>query len=196
VDAAFGGFVLPFLEELGYGTRDFDFKLKGVSSITTDPHKMGFCPIPSGGILFRKKGYIKYNSVKVPYLAGGIATQGTITGTRSGASACAIWALLKHLGRQGFRDAVSHCMELTHYLADRIQSLKGVELTLPPTLNIIGIKSREYSIRSIWKRLRERRWAVGGLKESLRIVIMPHIERKHVDAFLMDLQKVLHELKA
>jgi tyrosine decarboxylase/aspartate 1-decarboxylase len=194
IDAAFGGFVLPFLSELGYETPSFDFKLKGVSSITTDPHKMGFCPIPSGGILFKKPNYIKYNSVRVPYLAGGIATQGTIVGTRSGASACAIWALLRHLGRKGFKDIVKNCMSLTNYLVERIDHLEGVELTIPPTLNIVGIKSKEHSIRSIWNKLRERRWAVGGLKESLRIVVLPHILREHIDAFLGDLEAVLHEL--
>jgi len=194
VDAAFGGFVLPFLKELGYPAPDFDFKLKGVSSLTADPHKMGLCPIPSGGILLRKRNYIKYNAVKVPYLAGGIATQGTIVGTRSGASACAVWALMKHMGREGFRSAVKHCMELTYHLAREIELLDGVELAVPPTLNIIGVKSKKYSIRSIWKKLRERRWAVGGLKGSLRIVVLPHIEREHVDIFLEDLKTVLQEL--
>lgn len=48
---------------------------------------------------------------------------------------------------------------------------------------------------SIWKRLKERKWAVGELKESLRIVILPHIEREHVDAFLTDLQAILGELR-
>jgi tyrosine decarboxylase/aspartate 1-decarboxylase len=194
VDAAFGGFVLPFLSELGYETPLFDFKVKGVTSITADPHKMGFCPIPSGGILFRKQNYMKYNSVKVPYLAGGIATQGTIVGTRSGASACAIWALMKHLGRKGFREIVKNCMSLTDYLVKGIGPIDGVEVTIPPILNIIGIKSKEYTIRSIWTKLRERKWALGGLKDSLRIVVLPHIQREHIDAFLSDLESVLHEL--
>jgi tyrosine decarboxylase/aspartate 1-decarboxylase len=194
IDAAFGGFVIPFLKELGYSAPEFDFKLRGVSSITADPHKMGFCPIPSGGILFRKQNYVKYNSVKVPYLAGGIATQGTIVGTRSGASACAVWALIKHLGREGFREPVKHCMELTHYLADEIERLDGVELTVPPTVNIIGIRSKDYAIRSIWKKLRDIGWAVGGLRESLRVVILPHHRREHIDAFLTDLKTVLRDM--
>jgi tyrosine decarboxylase/aspartate 1-decarboxylase len=194
IDAAFGGFVLPFLNEIGYKTPKFDFQLKGVSSMTIDPHKMGFCPIPSGGILFRNRNYIRHNSVKVPYLAGGIATQGTIVGTRSGASACAVWALLKHLGREGFRDAVKHCMELTGYLVEKIENLNGVQLVAQPTLNIVGIKSKRYSVRSIWKKLKERRWAVGGLKGSLRVVILPHVKREHIDAFITDLKAILSEL--
>ena len=57
VDAAFGGFSIPFLKEKGYNFPDFDFSLEGVKSITVDPHKMGLSPIPSGGILFRDQSY-------------------------------------------------------------------------------------------------------------------------------------------
>ena len=58
VDAAFGGFSIPFLRNCGYDFPEFDFKLPGVSSITVDPHKMGLAPIPAGGIIFRKKEYL------------------------------------------------------------------------------------------------------------------------------------------
>ena len=51
VDAAFGGFSIPFLKDKGYDLPNFDFSLEGVKSITVDPHKMGLSPIPSGGIL-------------------------------------------------------------------------------------------------------------------------------------------------
>src|SRR5690606_34902424 len=41
VDAAFGGYSIPFLNETGYDLPKFDFSLPGVCSITIDPHKMG-----------------------------------------------------------------------------------------------------------------------------------------------------------
>ena len=53
VDAAFGGFVLPFLKELNYKIKSWDFRVKQVSSITADPHKMGLAPIPTGGFFLR-----------------------------------------------------------------------------------------------------------------------------------------------
>jgi len=49
IDAAFGGFVLPFLKRLGYQIPRWDFSVKSVDSITADPHKMGLGIIPSGG---------------------------------------------------------------------------------------------------------------------------------------------------
>ena len=52
VDAAFGGFVIPFLEGC---PLKFDFAVPGVSSIAIDPHKMGMSTIPSGGLLYRNE---------------------------------------------------------------------------------------------------------------------------------------------
>ena len=50
MDAAFGGFVIPFLKEL---PAEVHFAVPGVSSIAIDPHKMGMSTIPAGGLLFR-----------------------------------------------------------------------------------------------------------------------------------------------
>lgn len=41
VDAGLGGFMLPFLEKLGYEVTPWDFRLDGVSSISVDMHKYG-----------------------------------------------------------------------------------------------------------------------------------------------------------
>ena len=51
IDAAFGGFVIPFLDK----KYDFDFSVKGVTSITADPHKMGMSTIPAGASFSGKR---------------------------------------------------------------------------------------------------------------------------------------------
>lgn len=40
VDACLGGFVIAFMKRAGYPLRRFDFTLKGVTSISADPHKV------------------------------------------------------------------------------------------------------------------------------------------------------------
>ena len=106
IDAAFGGFVLPFLQDLGFYKGVFDFKAPGVKSITVDPHKMGLCPLPAGGILFRDQSLLSAISRSVLYIGQGRTTFTTITGTRPGAPAVAVWAALKRLGRSGYRQIV------------------------------------------------------------------------------------------
>jgi tyrosine decarboxylase/aspartate 1-decarboxylase len=193
VDAAFGGFVLPFLKELGYANFNFDFKLPGVCSITVDPHKMGLAPIPAGGILFRNETLMKSVSVEVPYLAGGNTKQSTIVGTRSGASAVAVWALLKHLGREGYKAMVKRCMSLTKTLARGIENMNGVSLVTKPVMNIVGIKSDVLDIRFIAQKLREKGWAISLFPHHIRVVIMPHVKSAHIRRFLQDLNNIVKE---
>ncbi|MEM3437269.1 MAG: tyrosine decarboxylase MfnA [Nitrososphaerales archaeon] len=190
VDASFGGFVLPFLRDLGYNVPNFDFSLKGVCSITIDPHKMGFAPIPAGGILFRNSEYIKSISIKVPYLSGGEITQGTILGTRSGASAVAVWALLKHMGRKGYQKIVKKCMDLTNMIVKRVKRSKKIYLITNPIMNIVGLASYSLEPKRLADKLRKRGWAISSTSTHIRLVIMPHIKRKHIMEFLSDLEEI------
>jgi tyrosine decarboxylase/aspartate 1-decarboxylase len=191
VDAAFGGFVLPFLKEIGYKAIDFDFRLRGVCSITIDPHKMGLAPIPAGGILFRNAGMSEAIRTEVPYLAGGETEQPTILGTRSGASAVAVWALLKHLGRAGYRAVVGRCLRLTWKLVKEVQRIDGLDIVTEPTLNVVGIKSDTVDVRLIFQELRKRGWAVSLFPGFIRIVIMPHTKLSHIKNFIEDLKMIL-----
>jgi len=190
VDASFGGFVLPFLKDIGYDIPDFDFNLKGVCSITIDPHKMGLAPIPAGGILFRDLEYMKSVSIKVPYLSGGEITQGTILGTRSGASAVAVWALLKHMGREGYQKVVKRCMDLTSVIVKRVKRSKKVHLITNPIMNIVGLASHSIEPKQLADGLRRRGWAVSFTPTHIRLVIMPHLKKKHIIRFLSDLEEL------
>lgn len=189
VDAAFGGFVLPFLKELGFDAPDFDFRLPGVCSITIDPHKMGLAPIPAGGILFKDASMMEAISMRVPYIAGGETEQSTIIGTRSGASSIAVWALLMHLGREGYREVSEHCMKLTRKLVEGIQRINGINLVAQPTINIVGIRSDVTDVRLIAQKLRRRGWVISLFSDHIRIVIMPHTKLSHIESFLKDLRK-------
>ena len=50
---AVGGFLLPFLERLGEAIPRFDFRVPGVSTISADVHKYGYCTKGASVILHR-----------------------------------------------------------------------------------------------------------------------------------------------
>ena len=195
VDAAFGGFVLPFMKQLNFKVPDFDFALPGVCSMTIDPHKMGLAPIPSGGILFRDGGLEKKVALDIPYLSGGVTEQTTLVGTRSGASVIAVWSLLKYLGIEGYTRIVKRCMQLTWKLAEEIQKIKGLDTVIQPTMNIVGLKSQIFDIRRIAQELRLRKWAISLFPNHIRIVLMPHVQEQHIESFLEDLNVIAHKLR-
>ncbi len=192
VDAAFGGFVIPFAKTLGYDLPDFDFRLKGVQSITIDPHKMGMVPIPAGGILFRKRKFLEAISIPAPYLAGGRVWQATITGTRPGANALAVWAMIKHLGFEGYKRVVKEAMELSRWFAGQIKAIGGAHLIREPVLNIVSFGTRE--LERVEERLKERGWGISAHRGYIRIVMMPHVKKEHLEAFLLDLRGILKGL--
>ncbi|MDG6222953.1 MAG: tyrosine decarboxylase MfnA [Candidatus Bathyarchaeota archaeon] len=193
VDAAFGGFVLPFLKQLGSKSTEFDFRLPGVCSITIDPHKMGLAPIPAGGILFRDDSLKKAVTVNVPYLAGGCTEQSTVIGTRLGASSIAVWALLMNLGQDGYSKVVRCCLNLTMELVKGIEQIEGVDVVTKPVINVVGIKSNIMDIRIIAQELRKQGWAISLFSDYLRLVVMPHVTSSHIECFIKDLKQIIEK---
>ncbi|WP_297514235.1 tyrosine decarboxylase MfnA [Thermococcus sp.] len=189
VDAAFGGFVIPFAKALGYDIPDFDFRLKGVKSITIDPHKMGMVPIPAGGIIFRERKYIDAISILAPYLAGGRIWQATITGTRPGANALAVWAMIKHLGFEGYKEIVRKAMELSRWFAGELKKIPGIYLIREPVLNIVSFGTE--NLERVEEELKRRGWGISAHRGYIRIVLMPHVRREHLEEFLRDLGEVV-----
>jgi tyrosine decarboxylase/aspartate 1-decarboxylase len=184
VDAAFGGLVIPFLKELGYKAGSFDFNVEGVSSITVDPHKMGLAPVPGGCLLLRDESCLKYIEKSSPYLTE--KKHYTLSGTRTGASAAAVYAVLNLLGREGYRENVKKCMALTTALYKELQEL-GIEV-IKPTMNILVFDHKNRDVIS--EKLADKGWNVSRTaKGEIRLVIMPHVTHEHVNAFIKDLKK-------
>ena len=193
VDAAFGGFIIPFLKDLGYEMPRYDFSLKGVSSITIDPHKMGLAPIPSGCILFREKKFLDIMSVEAPYLT--TKKQSTIVGTRLGAPAAATWAVMQYMGREGYEKSAKECMEITEFLANALVK-EGFELVIKPELNIVGFNHPEIPTDDLAKLLEEKGWmvSVSTYPKAIRIVLMGHIKKSHLLDFLDSLREIKSSL--
>jgi len=188
IDAAFGGFVIPFLENL----HSFDFKVPGVTSIAIDPHKMGLSTIPSGALLFRSPSFLDSLKVNTPYLT--TKAQFTLTGTRSGASAAATYAVMKHLGRKGYRKNVQYCMQLTAKLVEEARKL-GFEPLIEPVMNVVALRVPNPDLVRE-QLLRKFGWNVSITRtpRSLRLVLMPHNTARDIEEFLQDLKKVTAEL--
>jgi len=194
VDAAFGGFVLPFLEKLNHQIPSWDFKVKAVDSITADPHKMGLGIIPTGGLFVREPTMLQKAGFEIPYLAGGNYKHFNIVGTRPGAPIIAFWVIIKSLGLNGFKEIVKECMINTQYLVKLISQINGVRLPVNPVMNVIGITTENNgSIFKIDEELRKKNWMLGKFIDLnlIRIVLMPHVKKEQISRFARDLEEIM-----
>jgi tyrosine decarboxylase/aspartate 1-decarboxylase len=189
VDAAFGGLLIPFLNEIGYKLPEFDFSLEGVCSMTVDPHKMGLTPIPTGCILFREEKYLDVMNIDTPYLTQ--KQQSTIVGTRTGASSAASWAIMKYMGREGYTKIATNAMEITDFLARNLVNA-GYELVSAPELNIVAFNSKKILANDLANKLEEKGWvvSVSSCPPAIRVVLMPHIKREHIIDFMETLKNI------
>ncbi|MFJ8593438.1 tyrosine decarboxylase MfnA [Streptomyces sp. NPDC093598] len=194
VDAATGGFIIPFARELGHDLPQFDFTVEGVDSITIDPHKYGLANVPAGAILFR--GAQDAGRFAVDSFFIDTPVHNTLLGTRPGAAAVSTYAVLEHLGRDGFRDLTRTNFEVTKYLVDGLRAA-GHELFAEPQLNIVVVKM-PHAVR-ISQLLESRGWIVSTSKrfgETLRLVVTRHVTPKMLDEFLPELEQACQDVAA
>src|SRR5215207_9493305 len=131
VDAAYGG-------ALAFSPQHKD-KLRGIEiadSITFDPHKWMFVPFSCGATLVRDGGGVLRDAFDMTpeYLSedrGGDDVEFDFfrygqMGTRR-FNSLKLWMALKFMGREGYASTVDHHIELTNYLAQRIDALDNFE---------------------------------------------------------------------
>jgi len=135
VDAAYGG-TMAFSEKHGH-------KLQGIAladSITFDPHKWMFVPFACGAILVREGGSVLRDAFDITpeYLnedRGGADVEYDFfrygqLGTRR-FNSLKLWMAMKFMGRAGYARVIESQIELTQYLANRIDQLADFETVGP-----------------------------------------------------------------
>jgi len=190
VDAAFGGFIIPFLKDLNFDVPDFDFLLKGVSTISLDAHKMGYSAIPLGVLVIKDKKWLDEISVESHCTSSN--KQAGILGTRSGGPVAAAYAVSRYLGKDGYKKVVEKCMNVTKYTEEKITDM-GLTLVTKPIMNVIGVKIK--NLLEVAEKLSEYGWKVNKVNRlsCIRIVIMPQISKKIIDDFIPAFQKACIE---
>ena len=187
IDAAYGGYLLPFLSDATRTPKPFDFRVAGVWSIAMDPHKMGMATIPGGALVLRDGKDWDLTAVESPYVSTG--TQSTLMGTRPGAAVAAAWAVHRHLGRDGFASMAEQCLDNAAYLAANLQAM-GVELAASPETTVVTFKTEDP--RSLSDQLERKGFRVNVVPRlsAIRIVVNPHVTRETLRRFLDALKDV------
>jgi len=174
VDAAWGGFYLPFSD------HEWHFGHAPVDTMTIDPHKVGQAAIPAGGLLARTPALLDELAIDTPYLES--TAQVSLTGTRSGAGVASAVAAMDALWPTGYREQYLVSMDNARWLADALTD-RGHEVYGPD----LPLVAADLSV-PMTDELRERGWRVSktGAGE-LRIVCMPHVTRSMLRSFVADL---------
>lgn len=101
-DSCVGGFLLPFLELGGIDVPPFDFRVPGVTSMSADVHKYGYCTKGASVVLHRDREMLRHQVFLYADWPGGLYGSPAIAGARPAAPICAAWAVMNFLGEDGY----------------------------------------------------------------------------------------------
>jgi sphinganine-1-phosphate aldolase len=141
VDACMGGFVLPFAELLGREVPPWDFRVEGVHSISADIHKLGYAPKGVSVIVHRTKELRKYQTFVFDGWLGGFYASPNLQGTRSGLPMAAAWAVMQHLGLDGYVNLTRQTLESADQMREGIAGIDGVRVLGDGRYHLVAMAS-------------------------------------------------------
>ncbi|KAJ6787401.1 hypothetical protein PWT90_04801 [Aphanocladium album] len=168
VDCCLGSFVIACLEKAGFESEPFDFRLKGVSSISVDTHKYGFAPKGNSTVLYRTAALRTYQYYVCPDWSGGVYASPGLAGSRPGALIAGCWASLMSMGEAGYVDSCAKIVGTAKKVADAIRespALAGeLEIVGRPLVSVVAFTAQNLDIYDIADAMSAKGWHLNALQ--------------------------------
>lgn len=198
VDACIGGFVLPFLDDLGYDVPNYDLSVDGVTSISADPHKYGYTAKGVSTILYRDRDLRRYQYYAFDGWSGGIYAAPNFQGTRPAGPIAGAWAVMNYIGRDGYEELVEEKMNATERIADYIDDTDELAVVSDPDMCLLAIESTDPDVNAwtVQRELSDRGWELERQQDprSMHLSVMAQ-HTSIIDEFLDDLDDALEAAK-
>ncbi len=175
VDACIGAFVLPFLERLGHDVPPFDFRVPGVTTISADVHKYGYVPKGASLVLHRDDDWFELQGFLYDQWGAGIYGSAAIAGARPASPVACSWAVINHLGIEGYTEIVSGLMEVVSKVRSAVAEIDGIELVGDPIGPVLALQSETLDLYAVAETMEDRGWYLNKLTSprGLHLMLSP-----------------------
>ncbi len=207
VDAASGGFILPFLDP----DTQWDFRLKWVLSISTSGHKFGLVYPGLGWVVWKDKQYLPDEmNFSVNYLGAEVSQVG-LNFSRPAAQVLGQYYQFIRLGFEGYRDIQQSSMDVAKYLHDEIGKFGQFKNYSDDVVNPLFIwsmnpdydQTAKWTLYDLQSTLQQSGWMVPAytLPDNLtnevvmRIVCRQGFSRDMADMLLGDIRNAIQEFE-
>jgi glutamate/tyrosine decarboxylase-like PLP-dependent enzyme len=196
VDACVGGFLAPFLQAMGQPIPEYDFRVPGVNSISADLHKYGYSPKPCSSVLWRSEQEQKFHYHACSDWPSGPYLSQSMLGSGPAGATVAAWAVLNHLGRQGYEKIAERIINTKEKLIAGIGQIDGLSTWKTDTASLM-IVSEIFDIHEVTAGMNALGWVLWGNNEPplIHLTIDPTMDDV-IQRFLADLEQVVNSLHA
>ena len=195
VDACLGGFLLPFFEKIGEKVEPFDFRIEGVTSISSDVHKYGYSPKGASVVLFRSEELKKDSMFVNTSNPGYVFINPAVLSSRSIGPLAAAFATISYLGEEGYKRLARDILFAREKIFKGMKAL-GFESVAPVESSILSLYSEEVDLVSFVSAMRDMGWHFHlqrrvekyGIPMNIHLTLSP-IHRVTAEEFLRDAEK-------
>jgi glutamate/tyrosine decarboxylase-like PLP-dependent enzyme len=190
VDGCLGGWLLPWVEKLGYSVPLWDFRVPGVTSISADTHKYGYALKGSSVLLYRDKDLRKNQYFTYPDWPGGLYLSPGLAGSRSGGIIASTYAAILATGEPGYLAAADGIMRTATAIKDGINgTIPELEVIGDPTFLVAfkAVDEEAIDIYNVNDSLKDQGWRMNSLQlpPALHFCITrPNTQDGTAEAFL------------
>lgn len=199
VDGCLGGFLLPFVEKLGFPVPPFDFRVPGVTSISADIHKYGFAAKGASVILYRDMDFLKHQFFAQVNWSGGIYASPSFAGTRPGGPIAAAWAAMHAIGEAGYLEHARQIMDISKTLQAGVNAIEGLRVLGNPQMSVFAYHADEpgLDIFAVSDQMTARGWHIDRQQNpmALHVMVTP-AHANSCDAYLADLREAVAHVRA
>lgn len=163
VDGCVGGWFLPFAEAEGEQLPTFDFRTPGVTTISADLHKFGYASKGASVLISRDPEIFSHQVFRfgAPERNPDWYVTPSMTGTRPGGAVAAAWAVLRYLGRDGYRRAARESLEFIRRLQRGIDAIDGLRVMGEPAMTLFAYTSDTLDVFAVAEGMKDRGWLVS-----------------------------------
>ncbi len=197
VDACVGGFILPWLEQLGRPSPLWDFRVPGVTSISADLHKFAYAGKGASVLVWRSIEDMRHQIFVATDCPGGIYASPTMIGTRPGGPIAAAWATLQSFGVDGYQALARQAADAADRFRAGIKAIPGLALLGVSDSTIVSYAAVGADVYALADRMEARGWTVDRQQRPASIHLT--VTANHagiVDEYLADLRAALAEVRA
>ncbi|GAA3393180.1 pyridoxal phosphate-dependent decarboxylase family protein [Cryptosporangium minutisporangium] len=203
VDACIGGWMLPFWRRLGVELPAFDLNVPGVTSLSVDLHKYAYAPKGTSVLLHRDAELRRSQYFAFADWPGYSMINATMQSTKSAAPLAAAWAVLRHLGEEGYLALAEQTLAATRALIAGVAAVGGLRVLGPPDASLVAFGATDAGpdLFVLADELTVRGWyvqpqfAFGALPPNLHLTVTAASSPK-LESFLDDLRDAVDAARA
>jgi glutamate/tyrosine decarboxylase-like PLP-dependent enzyme len=170
----------------------------GVTSISVDLHKYGYTAKGASVIMHRNKRLRSYQTFVTDNWLGGLYGSSGVLGTKGGGSMAAAWAVMHHLGNEGYMRVTAAARAACLELAAAVAAMPELTIRAQPETMLLAFGAADdanLDIFAVADALWRRGWYVDrqGPPASLHCTVSV-VHDGRIESFVADLREAIDEM--